>query len=202
MKIKFLIIFVLLFFSLSVKAQEISVDVGYPVVDKIEAQIFGVFYPQENIYKRLDRLETKIFGTPTNAPLSDRVDRLRNSVLGEDSPPPDEYIPQEQLFDQTFSQMPQSSEEYPFVLYELEKKLLGSVYINEPVEYRLSRLEMSVFGQASDSYPPDERLQRLCAYADAQTSDNYYDDQAQLRKYANGAQIFSILFMILQAFLL
>ncbi len=205
MKFNILIVCFLLLCSLCVKAEDISIDIGYPAVDEMEARVFGSVYSQENIYKRLDRLEMKVFGRVTKATLSDRVDVLRNAV----NPNPIEnrggYItdfPPEEIY--PAAQVPKTKEEQSIILYDLENELLGTVYITEPVETRIARLEKKVFNQSSENYPAQERLQRLCAYVDAKSSDQYYDDQSKLRKYANyanGAKAISILFMILQMFL-
>jgi len=205
MKIKILIVCFLLFFSLGVNAENISVDIGYPAVDEMESRVFGAAYPQENIYNRLDRLETRIFGGVTNAALSDRVDVLRNAVNPEPVEKRGGYMTDfsaEEIFPQT--QVPQTREEISILVYELESQLLGTVYISEPVEMRVARLERKVFRQSNDNYPVQDRLQRLCAYIDAKNSDQYYDDQSKLRQYstyANGAKAISLLFMILQMFL-
>ena len=128
------------------------------------------------------------------------LDKLKDTVLGVKPDPIEDYPQPDIMPNLMFSQSPQSPEEYKIILYELEKKLLGNVYITEPMDTRVSRLENQVFEQSSDSYPMDERLQRLCAYADARNSNEYYDDQAQLRQYnnvSNGVRVMSILFMIL-----
>ncbi len=187
MKFKIPAITFLLFFSLCVNAENISVNVGYPVMDEMEIKVTGTAYPQANIYKRLDALEMRLFGNVTNAPLSDRVDRLKDEVLGKNK-----YSAKNKY---------SYGRDHSVTLYELEKKLLGTVYITEPVDNRLARLEKFVFNKSSDSYSTEERLQRLCAYTDARESGHYYDNQAQLRQYnnmANNAKMISILFMILQ----
>jgi len=56
-------------------------SVQYPVVDKIEAQVFGRDYSGENIYARVDRLEKKVYNSKSSGDLSARVDKLRLSVL-------------------------------------------------------------------------------------------------------------------------
>lgn len=203
MKFLILIISILFFTSLSVKAENVSVDIGYPVVDEIEKRVFGVAYPQENIYKRLDQLEYRVYGNVTQAALIDRVDRLRDTILGKPAHEESDYAA-EAAPNMIFSQAPKSQDEFSIVLYELEKKFLGTVYIAEPPNMRIARLERVIFQESSDSYPMDERLQRLCAYAQAKESGTYYEDQSKLRQYANmanGVRVISILFMILQAFL-
>lgn len=67
---------------MNVYAEVDYADAGYPVVDKMESKVLGSEYPQQDIYVRLDRLETKVFGNTSKAPLSDRVERLNNAVIG------------------------------------------------------------------------------------------------------------------------
>lgn len=205
MKLKILIVFLLIFISLGAKAQDIPIDLGYPAVDQMELKIFGAAYPQDNIYNRLNRLEKRVFGTVSNAHLSARVDKLREYVLNEHIPKVvnSSVSPNTRVYRGT--QSLDTSQEQSLIVYELEKKLLGSVYINEPINTRLSRLENYVFASSSDNYPTEERLQRLIAYSDAVEDEDYYNDQDQLRQYnkmATGMKVISVLFMILQAFLL
>jgi hypothetical protein len=74
------------------REQQISDGSQYPAVTAMEKKLFaGKDYASEPIVKRLERLETKVFGKPTQiADLSDRVDRLK-SQTGVDlarTPPP------------------------------------------------------------------------------------------------------------------
>ena len=43
----------------------------------LEYQMFFTTYEKENIYKRLDRLEKKIFGSAQDGNLASRTDRLK-----------------------------------------------------------------------------------------------------------------------------
>lgn len=54
-----------------------EVEIGYPAIDELEKKILGGVYAQEDVYQRLNRLETKVFGQATNEPLDERVDRLK-----------------------------------------------------------------------------------------------------------------------------
>ncbi|NLF82357.1 MAG: hypothetical protein GX568_00030 [Candidatus Gastranaerophilales bacterium] len=57
-----------------------EVEIGYPAIDELERKILGGVYAQEDVYERLNRLETKVFGQTTNEPLAERVDRLKAAV--------------------------------------------------------------------------------------------------------------------------
>jgi hypothetical protein len=62
-----------------------EVEIGYPAIDELERKILGGVYTQEDVYQRLNRLETKVFGQATNEPLDERVDRLK-AAAGISSP--------------------------------------------------------------------------------------------------------------------
>jgi hypothetical protein len=53
---------------------------NYPLIDQIEQQMFGQAYTAENIYKRLERLETKIDGRVSKASLYDRVNNIQDKA--------------------------------------------------------------------------------------------------------------------------
>ena len=228
----FLALFAL--FALKAQAQEESFNIGYPAVDKIEMQVLGRTYPVENIYKRLDRLEMTMFKKTSNASLSDRVDKLSNFVQGNIKYSKNNNTStilfnqgsQNYQGSQNFqgSQSYQGSQsfqgyqphssfnnstnypgEYSIILYNLEKDLLKTAYIAEPIDVRVTRLEKHIFSKTSEDYPIGERIQRLSAYADARESGEYYEDQSKIRQYNNvaiGVKALSVLFMILQALLL
>lgn len=54
--------------------------INYPVVDMIELQLLGKNYKSENIYKRLERLEGKVFGGAQKGDLAQRTDSLKAKI--------------------------------------------------------------------------------------------------------------------------
>ncbi len=54
--------------------------VNYPVVDMFEMQLFGKNFKDENIYKRLERLEEKTFGAAKKGDLAQRTDALKAKI--------------------------------------------------------------------------------------------------------------------------
>jgi hypothetical protein len=178
-----------------------DLEPGYPVVDEIEQKALGTTYKNEDIYKRLDRIEKAVFGGVSDATLSDRVDNLKNKVLGN-------YT--QQNSNESFSSDSESmnivdSDNLEGEVSRLENTVLGMQFSNETIENRLARIETQIFGKPDDNYSVEERIQRLKSFTDASQADDYYKDQAQaqtLNNAAVGVRIFSILFMILQALLL
>lgn len=56
--------------------------IKYPVVDKLEQKVFSKAYTNDDIYIRLSRLEKQVFKKESTLSLNERVDALRNKVLG------------------------------------------------------------------------------------------------------------------------
>ena len=54
-----------------------AADINYPQIDALEYQMFFATYENENIYKRLERLEKKIFGSTQDGNLASRTDKLK-----------------------------------------------------------------------------------------------------------------------------
>ena len=54
--------------------------VEYPIVDKMEEEIFKTTYKNENIYSRLNRLEESVFNKTSNEDLNSRVDKLASVI--------------------------------------------------------------------------------------------------------------------------
>ena len=54
--------------------------INYPVVDMLEMQLLGQNYKKENIYKRLERLEGKVFGSTQKGDLAQRTDSLKAKI--------------------------------------------------------------------------------------------------------------------------
>ncbi len=61
-------------------------ETDYPTVSQMEAKLFGKTFVQEDITRRLVRLEKQAFKTEQRGPLVDRVDNLRLVILGDTAP--------------------------------------------------------------------------------------------------------------------
>ncbi|MBY0402527.1 MAG: hypothetical protein K2X66_01390 [Cyanobacteria bacterium] len=55
----------------------------YPTVTAMEKKVFGQAYPKDDLSKRLDRLDQKVYGSVRPGDLMSRSDTLRTSVLGD-----------------------------------------------------------------------------------------------------------------------
>lgn len=186
-------------------AQNEVEQVNYPQIDMLEYQIFNSTYEKENIYKRLERLEKKIFGSSQDGDLALRTDRLK-AYIKKDT------IAQKQntnyYFEQPY-QMTDDIEQYMgsqgkyansdvfLQLAGLEMVLFSKTYSQDPVGLRLNRLERKIFQRDFSSDDDSLRLQRLQAAANAQKTAKLYEANKIQKFTSTGMQLGSILLMIL-----
>lgn len=189
------------------KAYEIDdtevAGVNYPQIDALEYQMFNMTYEKENIYKRLDRLEKKIFGSSQDGNLASRTERLKayikKDVVAQN---PSYHYEQPYTMTQDIEQYMGSQNKYEnsdiFIqLAGLETVLFSKTYSQDPVGLRLNRLERKIFQRDFSSDDEYLRLQRLQAAANAQQTAKLYEAN-KIQKYAStGMQIGSIILMIL-----
>ena len=147
-------------------------DVKYPVVDKIEREIFKKDYSGEDIYKRLSRLEKQVYKKESNAPLSERVDSLRASVLANARVRDDSSIVLEEYdpgITGAASDLGGFSEDNQYNYYSpqnTKNRVAAPDHRfrsdgSEADVYDLDMLEKEVFGQKFSNEPVQRRLARL-----------------------------------------
>ncbi len=175
-------------------------SVEYPIVDKMEEEIFHTTYKKENIYSRLNRLEEKVYNKTSSEDLNTRVNNLASVIAPVKMPSkqPKNYDMQdmnayygssglEQINDQTI----------PFQLAVLEEDLLRGSYTNENISNRLSRLEQKLFSRTFSSDTDITRLQRIMVAYDAKKNSYKYENNRKMQNMATLSQIGGILLMIL-----
>ena len=177
--------------------------INYPQIDILEYQMFHTTYKKENIYKRLDRLEKKIFGSTQDGNLAVRTDRLKVYIQKDAIAKNQGYHIQKPY--STTSEVEQfigSQDKYEnsdiyIQLAGLETALFSKTYSQDPVGLRLNRLERKIFQRDFASDDEYMRIQRLQAAANAQQTARLYEAN-KIQKYTStGVQIGSILLMIL-----
>ncbi len=177
--------------------------INYPQIDKLEYQMFSTTYKKENIYKRLERLEKKIFGSTQDGSLASRTDRLKGYIK-EDKivQNPNYYVqqpytPTTEIEQYMGSQNKYENSDIHIQLSGLETILFSKTYSHDPVGLRLNRLERKIFQRDFSSDDDYLRLQRLQAAANAQQTAKLYEAN-KIQKYTStGLQIGSIILMIL-----
>lgn len=181
-------------------------DVSYPQIDALEYQMFQSTYEKENIYKRLDRLEKKIFGSTQQGDLAFRTDRLkayiRQDVVAKKPSNPSyhtqkPYSTTSDIEPYMGSQHKYENSDIYIQIAGLETTLFSKTYSQDPVGLRLNRLERKIFQRDFSSDDEYLRLQRLQAAASANQTAKLYEAN-KFQKYAStGVQIGSIILMIL-----
>lgn len=178
--------------------------INYPQIDALEYQMFNSTYEKENIYKRLERLEKKIFGSAQEGNLALRTDRLKAYIKKDvtAASTPERYIqqpysPTKDIEPYMGSQNKYENSDIYIQLSGLETTLFSKTYSQDPVGLRLNRLERKIFQRDFSSDDEYLRLQRLQAAANASQTAKLYEAN-KIQKYAStGIQIGSIILMIL-----
>ena len=150
-----------------------------------EQQLLGLSFAQEADTRRIGRLESAIFGkSTTQTPLptiAERIARLQKAINSTQPKYPTSLISAiEKQNDATVQQGEiivfdgQPSQNPPLnnadALPKLEKKLIGTVFVNDTVDNRLTRLEQKVFGRVAsedDAVNNQQRVDRLITVAEA-----------------------------------
>ncbi len=156
--------------------------VNYPVVDMFEMQLFGKNYKDENIYKRLERLEEKTFGAPKKGDLAQRTDALKAkiSMMKPSSTLPSyqtgEYFRKTSPQDYAYSDMPENlapgeDDVIAKARRDAQNRANGGRgnysydynygYGGSDASLQIAGLESSLFGQTFSYDPMAVRLNRL-----------------------------------------
>lgn len=177
--------------------------VNYPQIDQLEYQMFFQTYEKENIYKRLERLEKKIFGSTQDGNLASRTEKLK-SYIRQDSVAQNPnyhieqpYRPTEDIGGYMGSQNKYENSDIYIQLAGLETTLFMKTYSQDPVGLRLNRLERKIFQRDFSSDDDYLRIQRLQAAANAQQTARLYEANKIQKFTSTGMQLGSILLMIL-----
>ena len=163
-----------------------SLDIGpaaeagikYPVVDKLEQKVFNKTFENEDIYVRLSRLEKQTFKKESTLSLNERVDALRDKILGgarlaaTDINPVTEEIILDDGSEYYGDLDEEENSRYNYYSYENSKNRIpeieskfedGDMSGNASYgqNYDLDVLEKQLFGKRFAQEPPSKRLTRL-----------------------------------------
>lgn len=169
--------------------------VEYAIVDKMEKEVFNQTYKNENIYDRLNRLETKMFNKTSNADLSTRVDKLSEVLNPSHRMPAAETTVITDNFNNNFSQV--NEQTMPFHMAALENVILKHEYNGDSNSSRLSRLEQKLFNRTFPNDNDVQRLQRVLVAYEAKKDSYKYENNRRMQNIATMSQIGGILLMIL-----
>ena len=176
--------------------------VDYPIVDAMEQEVLKTTYKGENIYKRLDRLEEKVFNKKSKGSLNDRVDRLAEAIapvkMARKAAEQTSYNdPYSDFFPDNGSLSQVNDQSIVFHLAALEQEVLKGNYTNDNIASRLSRLENKLFNKTFPSDSDVNRMQRLLVAYNAKRSSYKYENNRKMQNMATVSQIGGILLMLL-----
>ena len=172
--------------------------VSYPQIDALETKLFSKVYDKENIYKRIERLEKKIFGSTQDGDLASRTDKLKG-YLNIDTTPKTVYS--NENYQAPYGEYNPSFDTYGsdinIQISGLENSLFGTTFSQDPTGLRLNRLERKIFQRDFSSDDDILRMQRLQAAASAKKTAKYYDMNKAQKFTSTGLQIGTLILMIL-----
>lgn len=128
-------------------------------VAKIENEIFGFDYMNDELKSRISRLEKTIYGKELNGDLNQRLKKLANDITAEQigleiEPVEDSFKEQDNIAD--------SSVNYPIV-DEIEMKIFQKTYKNRDFHTRIVTIERELFGKIYDVEDYSKRMDRIKA---------------------------------------
>ena len=175
-----------------------NINANYPSIDKIEKQLLGTTYKNENIYKRLERLENKAFGKISYNSLNERVSALQNKFSPSEEEKDDvKYQTVQSKNNDNKGYKYYSPKTYSPELSSLEKKLLGKSYDSEEITKRLSRVEQKLFSKNFSDEDNKTRLERLKSIQKASKNNTEYKVNKFAKYAATGLQVGGLVLLIL-----
>lgn len=135
----------------------------YVFVSTVEQKLFGTQFKSEDINKRLNRIETSVFGIKSSGTPINRINKLK-TIFGQEektsipAKKPQNKPVQKSAFNKK-TQEEDLSVRYA-VVDDLEKKVLNYTYPKDNIYRRLSRLETVVFSRPTNA-SLNERVENL-----------------------------------------
>ncbi|MBQ7763747.1 hypothetical protein IJ384_00110 [bacterium] len=128
-------------------------------ISKIENELYGFDYINEEMNKRLSRLEKTIYGKESSGDISKRLKRIAMDINSEQigleiTPSEDTFREDEAIADSTVN--------YPIV-DEIEMKLFKKTYKNRDFHTRIVTIERELFGKIYDVEDYSKRMDRIKA---------------------------------------
>lgn len=156
-----LCIFVYMFSFITIEASSASITQNAEI-SKIENELYGFDYLNEELSKRVKRLEKTIYGKEANGDLNSRIKKLASDIVSEKIGA--EIEPTEDTFreEEEEEAVADGSVNYP-VVDEIEMKIFGQTYKNRDFHTRIVTIERKLFGKIYDVEDYSERMDRIKA---------------------------------------
>ncbi len=176
---KLFIVSTILFYLISyIPLETFAAPTHSAEISKIENELYGFDYINDELKNRVARLEKTIYGQASTGDLSKRIKKLATDISDEQigleiTPTEDTFREDEVAADSTVN--------YPIV-DEIEMKLFNQTYKNRDFHTRIVTIERKLFGKIYDVEDYSTRMDRIKAEVMPQTiareQRDYYDDNA------------------------
>lgn len=128
-------------------------------ITKIENEIYGFDYNNDELVNRLTRLEKSIYGKESSGDISKRINKITKDISAEQigleiEPTEDTFREDETIADNTVN--------YPIV-DEIEMKLFNQTYKNRDFHTRIVTIEKKLFHKVYDAEDYSQRMDRIKA---------------------------------------
>ena len=150
--------FIYLFSFLSIETYAFS-KTQLAEVSKIENELYGFDYINDELKNRIARLENSIYGKESNGTLEQRIQKLAKDITADQigleiEPAEDTFMDSETIAD--------NSVNYPIV-DEIEMKIFNKTYKNRDFHTRIVTIERELFGKIYDVEDYSTRMDRIKA---------------------------------------
>lgn len=126
-------------------------------ISKIENDIYGFDYINDELKNRVARLEKTIYGKESFGDLASRIKKLGNDIcaeqIGLEIPPSEDTFREDEIAQD-------NTVDYPIV-DEIEQKLFGTTYKNRDFHTRIVTIERKIFGKIYDVDDYSTRMDRI-----------------------------------------
>ena len=177
---KFVIFFTVLILFVNLPCMSFAAGAAQNAeISKIENDIYGFDYINDELKRRVERLEKTIYGKPSSGDLTKRIKKLVSDISAEQIGL--EITPSEDTFSEE-NQVADSTVDYP-VVDEIEKKLFNKTYKDRDFHTRIVTIERKLFNKIYDVDDYQTRMDRIKSeiMPEALATDNNrfnYDDNA------------------------
>lgn len=129
-------------------------------ISKIENELYGFEYINDELNNRIKRLEKSIYGKEMNGNLTQRIKKIATDITSEQIGL--EITPVEDTFSENNELIADNSVNYPIV-DEIEMQLFKKTYNNRDFHTRIVTIERELFGKIYDVDDYSKRMDRIKA---------------------------------------
>lgn len=135
-------------------------------ITKIENELFGFDYTNDNSKSRVERIEKTIYGKVSTGDINKRIKRISDDIsadlIGMEIPPKEDTFREDDDDIKETAAKADSSVNYP-VVDEIEQKLFNKTYKDRDFHTRIVTIERKLFGKIYDVDDYAARMDRIKA---------------------------------------